>query len=244
MLRAWWSTLHYRIVRYDPTADPADPGFVGPNIYIFWHEYIPMPVYVRPNCRLSMLLSQHQDAEIMSHMAELAGMGTVRGSSRRGATGALRELMHVGKGLNLAITPDGPRGPRRQLAIGCIYLSMRLQVPIVGVGVGYDRPWRLTGTWDQFAVPRPFSRCRAVLGPRLQVPPELGREDLQTYRQHVETMLNTLTETAERWAAGEIELPGAANLYPLAPRGGRLRSSTRVAEQRSDALPLRLRRAS
>ncbi|MEZ6074563.1 MAG: DUF374 domain-containing protein [Pirellulaceae bacterium] len=107
--------------------------FDGPAIYVFWHETIPLPIYMRPNCRLSMLLSQHQDAEVLSHVAHFAGLQVVRGSSNRGGTSALRTMIERGKGMSLAITPDGPRGPRRVLAQGCIYLSSRLQIPIVPI---------------------------------------------------------------------------------------------------------------
>ncbi len=135
-LNAWMSTLSYRVVRYEREADPADELFQGPVIFVFWHEYIPFPIYLRPHCRLAMLLSQHQDAEVLSHVARFAGLEAVRGSTNRGGTAALRELLDRGKGMNLAITPDGPRGPRRQMAQGAVYLSSRLQVPLVALGVG------------------------------------------------------------------------------------------------------------
>lgn len=136
------STLSYRGATYEPGTDPSKDDFDGPAIFIFWHEYIPAPLYLRPHARLASLLSQHQDAEILTHAAHFAGLGTVRGSTRRGAISALRGLLAQGRGLSLAITPDGPRGPRRVLAAGCIYLASRLQIPLVPMGIGYDRPWR------------------------------------------------------------------------------------------------------
>lgn len=199
-LDAWMSTLSYRGCRYDLSVDPADASFHGPAIYVFWHEYIPLPIYLRPHCRLAMLISQHQDAEILQHVANFAGLDVVRGSSNRGSTAALRELIERGKGMNLAITPDGPRGPRRKLAQGCIYLSSRLEIPIVPIGFGYDRPWRNRKSWDHFAVPRPYSRCRAILGPRLQMPPGLEKQDIELHRQWVESQLEKLTTLAEDWA--------------------------------------------
>ncbi|MEZ6136127.1 MAG: lysophospholipid acyltransferase family protein [Pirellulaceae bacterium] len=205
------STLNYRMVRYDPAADPADASFISPAIFVFWHEYIFFPIYLRPHCRLAMLLSQHQDAEILSHVAHFAGLETVRGSTHRGGTAALKEMLHRAQGMSLAITPDGPRGPRRQLAQGCVYLSSRLQVPIVPIGFGCDRPWRNRSSWDQFAIPRPYSRARAVVGPRIQVPAELEREDIEKHRQWLEQQLNMLTDTAEDWAEKRCH-PAAAEL--------------------------------
>jgi lysophospholipid acyltransferase (LPLAT)-like uncharacterized protein len=77
---------------------------------------------------------------------------------------------------DLIVTPDGPRGPRRRLAEGAIYLASRLQLPIVCMGFGFDRPWRLS-SWDRFAIPRPFSRARAVISPYLEFPADLGRDE-------------------------------------------------------------------
>ncbi|MGN6548226.1 MAG: lysophospholipid acyltransferase family protein [Aureliella sp.] len=213
LINRWMATLNYRIAYYERGVDPTLIAFEGPAIYLFWHEYIPAPLHLRPHCRLAMLLSQHQDAEVLSHAAHFAGLETVRGSTHRGATTALRKLMQHGRGMNLAITPDNPRGPRRVLAPGCIYLSSRLQVPLVLLGVGYDRPWRYRRVWDHFAIPRPFSRARIISGPRIQIPPNLDRDQIEAQRQRIETSLNLLTETAERWAAGEIQLIDQSPLF-------------------------------
>ena len=213
LLNTWMSTLHFRMVRVDPTADPAHVQFEGPAIFVFWHEYIPLPVYTRPNCRLAMLLSQHQDAEILSHLAYFAGFDTIRGSTSRGGTSALRELIEKGQGTNLAITPDGPRGPRRRLAQGCIYISSRLQIPIIPVGIGYDRPWRNKKAWDKFAIPRPYSKCRVVLGPKIQIEKDRTREQLEADRVWVEQQLNKLTTMAEEWAESKYEVTQSEPLF-------------------------------
>ena len=147
-------------VFYDRTVDPA--FCVGePRIYVFWHEYILLPLALRGHCHLSMLLSQHADADILARIAHHLGFDCVRGSSRRGGARAIMELEEHSRNKHLTITPDGPRGPRRRLAMGPVYLASRLQLPLVVMGFGYDRPWRVN-SWDQFAVPRPFSRARAV----------------------------------------------------------------------------------
>jgi lysophospholipid acyltransferase (LPLAT)-like uncharacterized protein len=235
LLNTWMGTLNYRVWRHDPAADPGDVAFSGPAIFVFWHEYIPLPIYLRPNCRLAMLLSQHQDAEVLSHIAHYAGMEAVRGSTSRGGTTALRALIERGQGMSLAITPDGPRGPRRKLAQGCVYVSSRLQIPIIPIGFGYDRPWRNKKTWDQFAIPRPFSKARAVLGPRIQVPAGLERDDIEQHRVWIEKQLVDLTELAELWALGRYNLRGNEPLFRTGPKsirsigGGSLEASV-IAE--------------
>jgi lysophospholipid acyltransferase (LPLAT)-like uncharacterized protein len=198
-VRNWMSTLEYKCAFYDPTVDPVNAGYSGQKIYIFWHEYILFPLYLRGNNNLVMLLSQHRDAEVLSRTAYHLGFECVRGSTFRGGAGALRELMEKSRGMNLTLTPDGPRGPRRTLAQGPIYLASKLGLPIVAMGFGYDCPWRMR-SWDRFALPRPFSRARAVVSPAIHLPGDLERDGIEHYRLRVEQILNRLTIEAETWA--------------------------------------------
>ncbi len=200
LVRGWMSTLDYRVWYADPTVDPARDDFRRRGIYVFWHEYILFPLYLRGHCRLTMLLSRHRDADLLAVAAGYFGFDHVRGSTTRGGLQALGEMIRRSRSMNLTITPDGPRGPRRRLAPGCVYLASRTGMPLVAMGFGYQRPWRLN-TWDRFAIPRPGSRARAVISPPIFIPPNLSREELEFYRQEVESVLNTLTEDAERWAA-------------------------------------------
>ena len=206
LIRQWMRTLDYQAAFYDPAVDVVHPNFRGPAIFLFWHEYIPVPFYLRPHARIALLVSRHTDAELLSQAARLVGFQTVRGSTGRGGTTALRELFEKGRRINLAITPDGPRGPRRQLSPGPIYLSSKLGVPLVIIAVGYDRPWRLP-TWDRFAVPRPHSRCRIIMSPCLQMPPDLDRDNLEQYRRQTESLFLRLTDEAESWAASGARHP-------------------------------------
>ena len=209
--RLWMSTLDYRVVYDDVRFDPAHPEFQGPAIFVFWHEYIPFPLCLRGHCNIAMLLSHHQDAEWLSAATRHLGFATVRGSSTRGGATAVRELFRRSRSMSLTITPDGPRGPRRTMALGPLYVSSRLGIPLILCGFGYDRPWRLN-TWDKFAVPRPYSRARAIIGPAIQVPPGLGREELKTFRARIEQTLVENTESSERWAEHGHQRP---NQQPL-----------------------------
>ena len=197
--RAWMRTLDYKVAYYDRASDPIFPECQGQKIYIFWHEYILFPFYLRGHCNLTMLLSRHQDAEILSRAAHHMGFGVIRGSTRRGGVAAIRQLLDRSRRMHLTITPDGPRGPRRRLAPGAIYLASKLQMPLVLLGLGYDRPWRMR-SWDRFAVPRPHSRARCVLSPDIRIPAGLDREGLEYFRQKAERLLTRLTTEAETWA--------------------------------------------
>ncbi len=211
--RQWMRTLDYQAAFYDPDVDPASERFEGPAIFLFWHEYIPFLFYLRGHCHVAMLLSRHQDAEWLSQAARHMGFGTIRGSTSRGGVAALRELMRTSETMNLTITPDGPRGPRRRLAAGCIYASSRLGIPLVPVGLGYNRPWRSRRAWDRFAIPRPYCRARVVAGPHTQIPAGLDRKGVELYRQRVERTLNRLTTVAEQWAESGARLEGQRRVY-------------------------------
>jgi lysophospholipid acyltransferase (LPLAT)-like uncharacterized protein len=211
-IRAWMSTLDYRAAFYEHSVDPVF-GIQQPRIYIFWHENILAPLYLRGHCNLAMLLSQHADADILARVAYHLGFDCVRGSTFRGGARAIWELTERSRHQHLTLTPDGPRGPRRQLAQGAIYLASRLQLPLVPMGFGYDRPWR-TKSWDRFAVPRPFSRARAIIGPPLLLPPNLGRAEMEHCRGRVERLLNAFTCEAEAWAAAGSRKVGEVVIAP------------------------------
>ena len=212
-------TMNYRKVCEDATVDPISSDFSGPMIYLFWHEYIAIPFYLRGRCNISMLLSRHHDAEWLSQAARYMGFGTVRASSSRGSVAGLKEMLRVGKTTNLTITPDGPRGPRRRLAHGCIYLSSRLQIPLVCVGFGCDRPWRVTKAWDHSAIARPFSRVRMVMSRPIQIPADVDRGEIEEHRIDVQQILESRTQIAQRWAQSNMrlsdELPLAKEPAPL-----------------------------
>ena len=199
----WMGTLDYKAAYYDPTVDPAYPtGNTHKRLYIFWHEYITFMLFLRKRCNLTMLLSRNKDADVLAQVADLFGFGTVRGSSTRGGAEALLAMMAQAKHAHLTITPDGPRGPRRKLSRGCIFLASKLQIPIVMLGLGYDRPWRAP-TWDNFAVPRLFSRARVIVSPEIFVPPKLDTEIADCFAAALETTMTRLCEIAEDWAVSD-----------------------------------------
>jgi lysophospholipid acyltransferase (LPLAT)-like uncharacterized protein len=211
-VRAWMGTVDCRAVFYDRSADPVC-GVGGPRIYVFWHEYITLPLAMRGHCHLAMLLSQHRDADILARIAYHLGFDCVRGSTYRGGAHAIWAMFERSRQQHLTITPDGPRGPRRRLAQGPVYLASRLQLPLVVMGFGFDRPWRVN-SWDRFAIPKPFSRARAVIGPPMHLPPDLDRAGLEESRLRVERLLNCLTAEAEAWAAAGTRKVGEVPILP------------------------------
>jgi hypothetical protein len=210
--RVWWQTLDCKAVYFEPAVDPLHPRFDGRYVYVTWHEYLLMPIALRAGRRMLALASAHADGEMVSRALHHLGWSVARGATMRGgATAVLRLLRDDDRHPNL--TPDGPLGPRRQLSAGPVFLASKLGLPLVCVGYGYDRPWRLR-SWDRFAIPRPFSRARAVVGPALRLPPKLDRAVLESYRCWVERFLNWLTEEAEGWAASGRRRAGELPMLP------------------------------
>lgn len=199
VIRRWMDTLDFRWALYDRAVDPALDSPGPKRIYLFWHEYVLLPLDRRRHSNVTMLLSRHRDGDVAARVARHQGYGVVRGSTHDGASASLRELIQISRRSHLTITPDGPRGPRRVMAVGPIFLAAKLGMPIVPMGFGYDRPWRLN-SWDRFAVPRPFSRARTIMGPEMHLPRKLDRDGLEHYRVEVERMMNRLTLEAEAWA--------------------------------------------
>jgi lysophospholipid acyltransferase (LPLAT)-like uncharacterized protein len=206
-IRQWMGTLDCRVDFGEPAVDPVHPEYRGTKIYVFWHENILMPLFLRGHSNIAMLLSRHHDADILARVAGMMGFGVVRGSTFKGGSAALRELAGRARSENLTITPDGPRGPRRRLAAGCVFLASTMRIPIVAMGFGYERPWRL-GTWDRFAIPRPWSRARGVVSRAIHVPADLDRNELEQHRAGVERLLVHLSDDAEAWARSRSHRAG------------------------------------
>lgn len=203
---AWFLRLYLKTIRYfyRPLGiglAPDAPELDGPIIYVVWHEYLLMPcmAYTHKGKTTKVLISQHADGEMIAQACRHLGVGVIRGSSTRGGVDALMEMMEASEKFHLLVIPDGPRGPRRRVAPGVVYLASRTGLPIVPAGVGYHRPWRF-GSWDRFALPRPYSRAVAVSREPIYVPPDANKALLEQYRQRVERELLHVTELAEQLA--------------------------------------------
>jgi lysophospholipid acyltransferase (LPLAT)-like uncharacterized protein len=200
-VRLWVGTVSYRYRPLGPSMDPHQPNFNGRYIYAFWHENILLPAYQYGRPDIHVLISEHADGQLIAEACRHLRFRLVRGSTdRRGSVKAVRQMIQLAGKSHLAVTPDGPRGPRRKVQAGLVFLAARTGLPIVPMGIAWRRAWRMK-SWDRFALPVPWSRASLVTAEPIRVPESVDKAELEVYRKRVEQALEHATAVAERIAA-------------------------------------------
>jgi lysophospholipid acyltransferase (LPLAT)-like uncharacterized protein len=194
----------WRVTRLGTEEWEAAVAPCGHCIFALWHARLLPLVYTHRGRGVAVLISRHRDGELVARMVQKLGFETARGSSTRGGEEGLRDMIEwAERGRSLAITPDGPRGPAERVKPGLVFLASRTGFPILPVAAAAVPEWRLR-SWDGFRVPRPFARVLVAYGPPIRVPPDLGREALESTRLAVEAALAELTTSLDaRLARGE-----------------------------------------
>ena len=166
-------------------------------LYAFWHCMMLIPAYVGRKSKIQVLISQHSDGEYIARVIQRLGFGVIRGSTTRGGMRAVKALVDkIREGYSVAITPDGPRGPRFVVQPGSIYLGKKTQLPIIPTVVGLSSYWALP-SWDKFRIPKPFSRALMLYGEPIHIPPNLSDEELERYRLSLEQTMINMAERAD-----------------------------------------------
>lgn len=149
-----------------------------PHCFMCWHECLLPLLWQHRRQAIAIVVSEARDGQYLAGFAVRLGYRLVRGSSSRGATRALLGAVKALRaGGSVAFTPDGPRGPRRELKPGVIAAAQRGEGTVVPLHAEADRAWRL-GSWDRFIVPKPFAKVRVAYGEPFRVEP--GDHGLKT----------------------------------------------------------------
>jgi lysophospholipid acyltransferase (LPLAT)-like uncharacterized protein len=168
-----------------------------PFILAFWHRHLLLMPYAYRGRRISVLVSQSRDGELIARTVARLGIDSSRGSSSRGGLAGMRTLLRkAAEGWDLAFTPDGPRGPAGQVQPGVILAAAATGLPIQPVALAASRCRRLR-SWDRFVVPLPFSTVHFVYGEPLAVG---RREPLDGPAAELARRLDAAQAAAERWA--------------------------------------------
>jgi len=193
------STLRFRVK--DPHGYLENPK-LGPVIFCVWHNRLAlcMKIYRRYGCLgrkatgLAALVSASKDGALLAAILQRFGVQPVRGSSsRRGAQALLELTTWAERGYDLAITPDGPRGPRYVIQPGLMALAQVTGLPVVPASYHLNRKFCLK-SWDRFQIPLPFASCEVTIGRAITVPRELSDEQRAGLREQLQAELQSITQ--------------------------------------------------
>lgn len=194
-------TLRFRVE--DPAA-LARGQAGGPFIIVFWHNRLLLVPWMwdrffarHRQHQGKALSSTSRDGELIAQFISRFGIGPVRGSATRRGSAALRELATlVRRGHDVAITPDGSRGPLYEIKPGMVLLAQLTGAPVLPISFEYSRAWRLR-TWDRFAIPKPFSTVMFRVGEPVQVRRTSGEAEFEAQRRRCEDAMRALVRDGD-----------------------------------------------
>lgn len=165
-------------------------------IYAFWHQRQVFFTWSHRNVSAAVLVSKSSDGEMIARTMDLSGIDAVRGSSSRGGAAAAREMVEILRsGRDVGITPDGPRGPAREVKEGAVRVAQLAGMPIVPIANALSHRLEVAKAWDRFQVPLPFGRSVVIYGEPVRVG---AGDDLGAKAAELKAALDALTSEADR----------------------------------------------
>jgi lysophospholipid acyltransferase (LPLAT)-like uncharacterized protein len=200
-----WLLFRMLKLNFSEETPGTNPYAMSPRerfIYCVWHDSMVIPAFAGKHRFTAALTSQHADGTFVAHVLRCVGVSTIRGSTNRIGAGAMRQLMRATEEKHLVITPDGPRGPRRQMSTGITFLASRTGRAVVPTAYSCARCWRITGTWTNLVIPKPLTHVYLLAGVPIKVPPDLGSDQLQQYVARIQAEMDRLNDAAKRLSEG------------------------------------------
>ena len=199
---AYWTikilgkTIRFEVVNPEIPRSFLEKG--TPAIGAFWHgRLLMMPFAYYPGRKLSFLVSPHRDGQVVGKAIQRFGFQAILGSTTRKGFTAFKNMLKVHEsGADIAITPDGPSGPRYRVQIGVVELARLTGRPVVPITFSASKR-KIFNTWDRFLLPYPFSKGVFVWGEPVTVDRHGDRHHLEEKRVLLEKRLNELTERAD-----------------------------------------------
>ena len=216
IIRGLVCTLRVNVIGTGFPPHPDGTGFV----YCFWHSQLLALAWLYRSRNIHTLSSGSRDSEYIVRVIRHLGFGSVRGSSTRGATRLLRgALDKLREGVDIAVTPDGPRGPRQHFKPGALFLAKEAGARMVLGACVPQKAWRMR-SWDGFCVPKPFSRATLVVCDPIEIPAEMTEAEMEARRAGLEAALNECVRRAEeenrrKLSVVSCQLPAADTLTPV-----------------------------
>jgi len=164
-----------------------------PFIFVLWHSRILPLLALHKREGVVLLISRHRDGEYLADLAQGWGYRSVRGSTQRGGeVGLLGIVRALQGGAVVAVTPDGPRGPRERVQPGAIAAAQHAGVPLIAVGARTASAWYLR-SWDRMCLPKPFAAVDVRYSAPIRIGP--GKDGLRQGIAVVERSLHDVTGT-------------------------------------------------
>ena len=233
LLRCVCGSNRLTVTRQDVFDDYVEQGN---NIFVFWHSRLFYLVYYyvmrSPRRKACMLVSMSRDGDYGAALVRRLRQDAVRGSSSRGGRAAIRKLVsRVAEGCNIAITPDGPRGPAFTVSEGVIKLAQMTGARIIPVTYDATHKFPL-GSWDRFVVVKPLGRVHVAFGAPIEIPRRICPGDRRGYADRLERVLHQLDRICAAELAGSAVEPHREAPVPLISEASQEVASSQQAEAR------------
>jgi len=208
-VRFAYLTSRWEVRGWDNVQSQVDAG--QPVILCFWHARMILSMYGWQHThQLNMLSTPHRDGKIAALSYNRLGINTIWGSTKKGGSEAARAMIRVLKaGETVAITPDGPKGPRQRMQSSAIDIARMSEAKLVPVTATSTNS-KILGSWDRLQIPKPFGRGVVWIDAPINVPRKASDDDFETLRQSVENRLNAMTEELDQEFG--LETPSPAGL--------------------------------
>lgn len=196
LLKLLWFTFRKQVVVH-PQTEMLLKGD-KPLIFCLWHgRMIIFPFFKPKHRRMRVLISHHRDGELIARLIRHFGVQSVRGSSSKGAKEATSLLLQsLANGDNIAITPDGPRGPAFAAQRGALHLARLSGCDMIPVSFSAS-PCTQLSSWDRFIIPHPFARVRVEIAAPIHIAKDAKLDGLKQAKQELETALNAAGDRAD-----------------------------------------------
>lgn len=168
----------------------------APAVAVIWHNrllFFPVMCPRWERTHTVALISASRDGQYIADLCKQWDVDSIRGSSSRKSVHVMGEAVdHLKKGQFVAMTPDGPRGPRYSMSRGPIRMASETGVKIVPIAINYSSYWELK-SWDKFQIPKPWAKISIVFGKTFSVPPDLTEEEVDKWREILRKKLNEIS---------------------------------------------------
>jgi lysophospholipid acyltransferase (LPLAT)-like uncharacterized protein len=197
----WWSYRIEKVIGEDISRRIVAEGAVSAPCY--WHQHHLLCTsmireWIRRGFRACFLVSASVDGEVPGRIARAWGAEVIRGSANQTGALVLRDMRDVlRRGISIVTTADGPNGPKYEFKAGAILMARIAKVPLVPLACAAEKAWYLR-RWDDFMIPKPFSRVVLAIGEPIIVPPDTPLDRIEEYRRSTQDAIMSLMEESRR----------------------------------------------